>query len=114
MSRTFRRKGDKKRNKSGRSHFEKRFTVDHVEPPVPGRRYGNLPLISLEGKAFDKAFWKFHGDSSNAYGWSNPIGSRKAFEAECRMNNKQEIARYLKDDEYEIQFHNPGCLSWER
>jgi len=113
MSRTFRRKGDKKRNKSGRSHFEKDYVNDcYDDRSING--WGGLVHYTLTGKAFDKAFWKFHGDSSNAYGWSNPIGSRKAFEAECRMNNKQEIARYLKDDEYEIQVYYPSCLSWER
>lgn len=114
MSRTFRRKGDKKRNKSGRSHFEKDYTVDRATSPIASWRYRNLPLISLEGKAFDKGYWKFHRDSGPGYGWGNSNYDRKRSETKCRMDNKQEIARYLKDEEYEVQAYYPGCLSWER
>lgn len=113
MSKTFRRKGDKKRNKSGRSHFIRNYVTDcYDDRSING--WGGLVHYTLTGKAFDKGYWKFHGDTNPGYGWGNSSYDRERFEAECRMNNKQEIARYLKDDEYEIQLHNPGCLSWER
>ena len=113
MSRTFRRKGDKKRNKSGRSNFEHDYITDcYDDDSIIG--WAGLVHYTLTGKAFSKAYWKFHGDTNPSYGWGNTKYDRRRFEAKCRMDNKQEIYSYLKDDEYEIQVYYPGCLSFER
>ena len=113
MSRTLRRTGDKKRNKSGRSNFEHDYVTDcYDDHNING--WGGLIHYTLAGKAFSKGYWKFHRDSRPGYGWGNSNYDRKRFETKCRMDNKQEIARYLKDEEYEVQAYYPGCLSWER
>ena len=110
MSRTIRRTRDKKRNKSGRSNFVDDWTTEYVYD------YGYLGprrLVQLEGKAFQKAYWTFHNDTLKHYGGNHPY-ARKRYEDKCRMKNKNEIDRYLKDTDYEVITYNPGCLSWER
>jgi hypothetical protein len=111
MSRTIRRTRDKKRNKSGRSHFENSYTYDwlHTGP------INSIWLkVKMEGKAFEKAYWKFHGDRHNSYGFSNSTWSRFDAETSCRMKNKTEIIRYYKNEEYDVFAYNPRCLSWDR
>jgi hypothetical protein len=116
MSRTIRRTGDKKRNKSGRAHFEHDYTHTYGDSNFESGFYawGCKRSVKLEGKEFDKAFWKFHRDNHNSYGWSNHTWDRWHYEQRCRMKNKEEIIRFLKDDEYEVIVYQPGCLSWER
>lgn len=122
MSRTIRRTRDKKRNKSGRSHFERDYTFDRECSEEKeffysadlGISWRSRPLVKLQGKAFSKAYWKFHSDTSRGYGWGNPQYSRFAFEKHCRMKNKGEIVRYYKDENHEVFAHKPACLSWER
>lgn len=118
MSRTIRRTGDKKRNKSGRSHFVENYITDYPEEwfGVKGKvkGWGGLPTIWKEGREYDKGFHKFHGDTKRGYGWSNHTYTRFRFEQRCRMKNKMEIQKWLNDNEYEVFTYQPGCLSWER
>ena len=118
MSRTIRRTRDKRRNKSGRSHFEKDYTEFYVEhwngPTAMHGTWACFPRVKAKGHAFNKGYWFFHGDNHNAHGFSNYTYSRKAAEDTCRAKNRQEIIKYYKDEEYEILIHNPACLSWDR
>lgn len=109
MSRTIRRTRDKKRNKSGRSNFVETW-ITYRECNIFGRGTGRR--IPLTGKEYWKGYWKFYGDSIQR--WGNPPYSRKHFEDKCRIKNKNELNRYLKDNEYEVMMYKPGCLSWER
>lgn len=115
MSRTIRRTGDKKRNKSGRSNFVKDYIYESVEEYMDLSRYswGGLPKVKLTGKDHDKQFWRFHRDTHNSYGWSNGTYTRKHFEDRLRMLNKQEIIKYMKDPEHVVIPFKPFCLSWE-
>jgi hypothetical protein len=110
MSRTIRRKGDKKRNKSGSSSSIHWYITDW-SIDKDGNYQGRVPL---EGKEYDQGYWKFHRDHHNSYGWSNHTWDRWHYEQRCRMKNKEEIIRYLNDENYEVFAHQPGCLSWER
>ena len=110
MARTIRRKGDKKRNKSGGSNSIEWYITDWKNDD-DGLYQGRVELV---GKEFDKGYWKFHRDHHNSYGWSNHTWTRARYEDRCRMKNKEEIIRFMKDEEYEIFAYQPGCLSWER
>jgi hypothetical protein len=111
MSRTIRRTRDKRRNKSGCSNFDTSWTFDWVHPEHL-ELHGCWVRVKLEGKAYEKAWWRFHSDWNTT--WGNGKGSRVDAEGQCRMKNKLELARYSKDDEYEIQLYEPRCLSWDR
>ena len=115
MSRTIRRTGDKKRNKSGKSNFVENYTTTYDETWMPDAPFGwrCAPRVEMQGKEFDKAFHKFHGDTKPNYGWSHHWYTRYRFEQRCRMENKQRIIKYLKDPEYVVVPFQPGCLSWE-
>jgi hypothetical protein len=116
MSRTFRRKGDKKRFKSGRSHFEKSYTHDRDAPKdlifCGIRSLRSIKLVPMTCKDFWKGYWKFHGDSIKC--WGNYKYTRQHFENKCRMKNNQEIARFIKNVDYDPLLYKPGCLSYER
>ena len=116
MSRTIRRTRDKRRNKSGRSHFVKDYVYDRDETylGLGWQSWAGMPMVKLTGKEYDKQFWKFHADTKPGYGWGNPNYSRKHFEDRLRMLHKQELLKYLKDDEHEVILDKPFCLSWER
>lgn len=116
MSRTIRRTGDKKRNKSGGSHFETDYTHTYDESD----RYSDVgawrakPRIKMEGHEYFAQYHKFHGCTCRGYGWGNHTYSRWYAERQCRSVNKREIVRWLADDMYEIFTHNPPCLSYDR
>lgn len=116
MARTVRRTRDKKRNKSGRSHFERDYTHRKPRSERPNGFYawGSYATIKLEGKEFDQAYWLFHRDHDGGYGWGNHKFDRWHYENRCRMKNKEEIIRYYKDEDYEVFAHQPGNLAWER
>lgn len=115
MSRTIRRTGDKKRNKSGRSNFVEGYIYEHVAEYLDLSRYSweGMPKVKLTGKEYGKQFWRFHRDTPNSYGWSNRTYTRKRFEDKLRMLHKKEISKFLKDETYEIVPFKPRCLSWE-
>lgn len=111
MSRTIRRTRDKRRNKSGSSNFETNWTHDWTRPEGTTWHFPWTRVLR-EGKDFDKAWWRFHSDWNIP--WGNGKGLRLDAEGQCRMNNKLELARYLKDNEYEVFTYEPRCLSWDR
>lgn len=119
MSRTFRRKRSKNQyqRKSGRSHFEHHWTHDREDPdPITMANFSRyawacFKKVPLEGKAFDKAFWKFHGDTGY---WGGMKVGRQIAEDRYRMENKMKLYRVWKDADYEFIEHNPRCLSWDR
>lgn len=115
MSRTIRRTGDKKRNKSGRSNFVKDYIFERDEGHMNGTidAWCGCPKVKLTGKEYDKQFWRFHRDTHNSYGWNHGTYTRKHFEDRLRMLNKQEIAKYLKDPEHIVIPFMPFDLSWE-
>jgi hypothetical protein len=110
MSRTIRRTRGKRRNKSGRSSFENDYTFDRIHYGHWGY-YAPSKNVKLEGKEFDKAYWKFHGDSNKAQ-WSYFKSWRVSAEKKCRAKNKEEIVRYYQNVNYEVMLHKPECLSW--
>lgn len=77
MSRTIRRIRDKRRNDSGRSHFEELFTWEWTDNGLASHK------VKLEGQAYDKAWWRFHGDRIKG-GWSYSASLREMFESTCR------------------------------
>jgi hypothetical protein len=106
MSRTIRRTRDKRRNDSGRSHFDHHWTHDWV-------RFGSTwKSVKLEGKEFDKAYWRFHSDRVKR-GWSYSKTLRAMFEKTTRAQNRQELVRYYQNSDYEVMTHKTACLSWE-
>ena len=113
MSRTIRRKGYKKQLKSGRSHFEKDYVTDWVKPEGV-EAWGGGKRVPLTGKEYDKAYHAFHGDTKRGYGWGNHIVSRQLSIESWRVQNKAEIIRFIKDNDYEVMPHKPRCLSWDR
>lgn len=105
MSRTFRRQRSKKRN----SRFERDYTSHKPEVwcGKPLLKYSNnnwFPTIPLEGKDFNRAYWKYHSDCGHSvFGWE------KAYETpmlepenERRRRYSREITKWLKDNSYEI------------
>lgn len=109
MSRTIRRTKTNKRNP--------RFLIDYVTylpQEWDGRDIGNrgirwvkdFPRFTLEGKAYDKAYWKFHSDQGFAefFYEDNFEFPMHEVEGDRRARYKREIVKWLKDEEYEIQF----------
>ena len=103
MSRTIRRK----KNKKHHSLFEKHYT--HRKPDQwfdlsPSWHHNwtehadGYPLIKLEGKEFEKAWHWYHSDNFNDYEailrWH---GSKES----ARCQNKQELIKWLQNEEYE-------------
>jgi len=109
MARTFRRKGDKKRNKGGRSHFEKEWTYEYAWEVSYGT-YGACPLVPIVGREYWVKYHFFHSD--NFRHGSYRKSWRSEAEQICRARNKQQIMRYLRDPNYEVMEIFPECLSW--
>ena len=67
----------------------------------------------LDEKSFDVVFWRYHRDSKKYYGW---VCGKEFFaeaEATARAKNKQEIVRYMKNEDYEVVNHFPRDVSWD-
>jgi len=109
MSRTIRRTKAKKY----RSRFEKEYTY-YIPEEWDNRSIGNrgirwvkdFPLLPLEGKEFEKAYWKYHSDSGcKDFSFENAFEyPMREDERAKRSRYKREISRWLKDEDYEIQF----------
>jgi hypothetical protein len=104
MSRTFRRKRDKKYN----SRFEKDYT-HYYDTGVFDRVYNTfnehgLPRIKLEGKEWQIAYWKYHSDNGFAiFGFQDAyetpmIESEQSFRSRWRF----EIHKFMKYEDYEV------------
>lgn len=117
MSRTIRRTKTNKRNP--------RFLIDYVTylpQEWDGRQQGNrgvrwikdFPLLLLEGKEYQKAYWKFHSDNGFAvFGYENAY-ERPMIESESktRARYKRELVKWIKDPEYVVQF-TPPPQEWD-
>lgn len=118
MSRTIRRIKEKNTNKSGKSHFLKTYIVQKPDVWQGSKSditcWGGTPLEKLTGKEYDKAYHWFHGDAKSSKVWSNPAYSKTLTHIKHRMHYKQEVARFLKNDDYDISVKRLDCLSWER
>lgn len=118
MSRTIRRKRHKNQYQHCVNHEERDWLW--VQDDIWGyslNRWDNYrtlwkaPKRQLVGKEYDKAWWKYHKDGrffQSNYRWH----WRNAAESRCRVRNKEELARFWKDPEYEVLTHEPECLSW--
>jgi hypothetical protein len=113
MSRTVRRTSYKKQLKSGRSHFVEDYVSDRIKPEGVDAWAGGKRVL-LTGKEYEQAYHAFHGDTKRGYGWGNHIISRQISIQSWRIQNKAEIIRFIKDNDYEVMMHNPRCLSWDR
>lgn len=106
MSRTIRRTGKKPNNFSGFNHTEHWYFHHWVYDDE-----GRLVWKKKEGKDLKKAWWDFHNDTLR--GGSYPKAWRRVTIREARVKNKNELAKYFKNPEYEIMDHEPRCLSWD-
>ena len=107
MSRTIRRIRDKKKNSPQRYYGDITWwTHDWIR-----KEEGHWIKVKKEGKAYGRGYWRFHGDRIK--GWSYTKWLRQDAEGQARMKNKTEIARYLKDEDYEVIDHQPRDLSWD-
>jgi hypothetical protein len=98
MSRTIRRKGEKR---IGRSSNIKRYLTT-----IPDEWNGNsgrhdtvwaFPRIWKTGKELDEGYWRFHRDSKKYYGWYAVKGGKNS----ARAHNEHELVRHLQNPDYE-------------
>lgn len=108
MARTIRRTKEKRRYKSGSSHLESDYLMGWIRM---GTAFIRAPL---EGDERIKMYNLFHGDSHSSYGWSNPKYSRYESHMQLRVRYKDEISKYIKNEDYEIPVIRIRCLSWDR
>lgn len=99
MSRTYRRK-------HGESPFWARTTCGYDSEGIWRR-------VPLEGDELVKSVAKYHSDSGFGHGgpskWFKTITHR-----EFKRKSKEEIIRYYKDEEYEVQIlNNPRWPYWD-
>lgn len=113
MSRTIRRTKEKKRLKSGKSHFVKDYVTDYAMPEGV-EAWRGAKTVYLTGKEYDKGYYTFHGDTQRNFGWSNPPYDRKESINAWRNKNKMEIIRFIQNNDHEVVVHKVRCLSWER
>lgn len=94
MSRTFRRKGEKR---IGRSNNERTWltTIPDEWNGVAGEHntIRAFPRIWKTGRERDEGYWLFHRDSSKYFGWNMVKGGKKS----ARAHNERELVRHLKD-----------------
>lgn len=117
MSRTYRRKGfeDSKRsswNNRGRRQagFYNTEVVlmeyDYVSP-YTGKTYQHqlvdyMSFVPLSDQEFYKEYWNIHGDKC---GWKDRHTSkwiRKVLEKELRQHSRQQIHKFVRNDDYEV------------
>jgi hypothetical protein len=104
MSRTIRRTSDKARY----PRFEKQYT--HTQPEtwegmtLHWSNKAAFPLLPLEGKAFKKAYHKYHSDNGfPSFGFENAFERPMRVTAHQRRNlQKQELHKWRKNPDYEI------------
>jgi hypothetical protein len=116
VSRTIRRtKRNKLRSRSEKTYTHVRLT-EYLDLQGESNRWYNhgFPLVPLEGKEFQKTYWKFHSDCG-----CPEFGFENAFEypwvessKEARARYKREIVKWLKDEDYEIIFTKPPHI-WD-
>lgn len=118
MSKTIRRSKEKARNKSGSSHFIKDFVTIRSDSwegcKGTVEAWGGQPLILKSGRRYIKAVYRYHSDGRKLHFWSNPQYGKKLSHIKNRIQYKNKISNYLKNNNYEIIQHKLYCLSWER
>jgi hypothetical protein len=98
MSRTIRRT----RSKKNYSNFEKDYTFKRdYENHKELSGWCAIPKVKLEGREYQKAWHKFHGDTQKNYGWT-----------EGKVYHDIAKTSYLKNDEYDIINHEEPDTSW--
>lgn len=118
MSRTIRRK----RHKTQYQHCYSNDEADYlwVQDDIWGYKLGVMfdyrtlwksPKRLLTGKEYKKAWWKFHKDD-NFFGSNYCWHWRNAAERRGRVKNREELAKFWKNPEYEVMAYEPECLSW--
>lgn len=109
MSRTIRRT----RSKKNYSHFEKDYTFERdYENHKELSGWCAIPKVKLEGREYKKAWHKYHGDTQKNYGWVEGKCYHEIAKVSTRAKNREEIARYLKNDEYDVVNHEEPDVSW--
>lgn len=115
MSRTFRRLSAKQHH----SRFAKDYT--HAAPAVwDGRAcnaYGvdqSFPKLPLPGRAFVKAYWKYHTDNGLPSFAFEKAYHRPVMQAEGaqRMQARSQLHRWLKNPDHEVMVL-PAKQSWD-
>jgi hypothetical protein len=117
MSRTIRRKGDKKHNHSGSSSFLKTYVTNYPDYWEGSggivTAWGGLPHLPMTGHEYYEKYYMFHRDTHPGFGWGYYKWLRKNSNKQARSRNKEELARFWKNFDYDIVNHEPRCLSWE-
>lgn len=113
MSRTVRRTKEKKRNKSGSSHFINYYVTDSFLPEGV-THWGGGKKVLLTGKEYSQGYYYFHGDTSRNHCWGNHKVSRVYSHRKWDTTMKEEVLRFMKDPDYEIIVYKLPCIAWDR
>ena len=113
MSRTFRRKGYEKTQGTTWDRKGDKFAGFYTEYDLD--RTQNWLCIYREPtkQEYYKEYWRVHGDHHRNY-WSPSHVYREARMRQNRSINKEEIIKWIKDDEYEpLTEANPRSCLWD-
>jgi hypothetical protein len=116
MSRTYRRKNYEQAQNTSWDRYGNKVAGYYTESD------GDWWKFSREMRTFRvptlqeyyHEYWRIHGESRNANYWSPGKWYRLNRMKENRSINKQELARWIKNEEYEPLFEdNPRSCLWD-
>ena len=121
MSKTFRRKGYE--DTKGRSYDRRGRKTAGFYTKQDGRWWGrsahrseiNIAVFREPTRQeYYEEFWRIHGDTGGRNYWSPGRYYREIRQTENRSINKQELCKWLKNEEYEPLFEaNPRSHMWD-
>ena len=121
MSKTFRRKGYE--DTKGRSYDRRGRKTAGFYTEQDGHWWGRSAYRSEINIAvfreptrqeYYEEFWRIHGDTGGRNYWSPGRYYREIRQTENRSINKQELCKWLKNEEYEPLFEaNPRSHLWD-
>ena len=121
MSKTFRRKGYE--DTKGRSYDRRGRKTAGFYTKQDGHWWGrsahrseiNIAVFREPTRQeYYEEFWRIHGDTGGRNYWSPGRYYRKIRQTENRSINKQELCKWLKNEEYEPLFEaNPRSHLWD-
>lgn len=110
MSRTYRRRRNKKQHQQHRKNADFAKEIWQQDDTygtwrTPGR------MVRLQGRDLDFSWFLFHRDK-NIVGSPVRKFARAEEERACRQRNAAEILRFLADPEAELFFWDPESIRW--
>lgn len=121
MSKTFRRKGYE--DTQGRSYHRRGRKTAGFYTMKDGHWWGrsahrseiNIAVFREPTRQeYYEEFWRIHGDTGGRNYWSPGRYYREIRQTENRSINKQELCKWLKNEEYEPLFEaNPRSHLWD-